>query len=316
MKRTQFKKDPDLMFLIQPMGQITFLKLQDEIIHNGCSVPVFVWNDFIIGGIEEYDICCRLNRPFNVRRLLFMSKNEVMSFICDEQLKRNDLKSEIRKYLLGKKYECELKIANDIVVMDFDAVMNHEENHKRVNKKELAEHIGKPYALSPGTILKYRDYMNAVDYIRDLFPAAASKILSGQLKISHANILLLGRLSRDEMAQIITSVEDYEIDHLSTADINRFLKWKRHGERQNTTGIIREDEPLIRKMPAYDPDSEICSLVLTIPSWIGSISKSVSQSDLKKASPSAIDRLRSSLYELRNAIGVAEAAILEVQRNG
>ena len=55
MKRTQFKKDPDLMFLIQPMGQITFLKLQDEIIHNGCSVPVFVWNDFIIGGIEEYD---------------------------------------------------------------------------------------------------------------------------------------------------------------------------------------------------------------------------------------------------------------------
>lgn len=310
MKRTLFKTDPELMVLIQPMDRITFLKLQDDIIHGGHGVTIYVWNDILIGGIEEYDICCSLNRPFNVRRLAFMDKYEAASFICEEQLKRNDLKPEIKKYLFGKRYECELKKISTTSDSSGDAV------YKRPGKKAIAADIGMPFALVPGTILKYYEYKTAIDCIRAVHPEIAGRILSGQLKVSHANAVLLGNLTGEEMRQIASAIEEYDIDHLSTADISRSLQWKQHGKHSGASERMISDEPLIRKMPEYDPDSEICSLVLTIPSWIGSISKAVSQSDLGKSSPTAINRLNSSLCELKNAIAMAESAVKEVHRNG
>ncbi len=310
MKRNQFKTDPELMVLIQPMDRLTFLKLQDDIIHGGYGVTIYVWNDILIGGIEEYDICCSLNRPFNVRRLAFMDKYEATSFICDEQLKRNDLKPEIKKYLFGKKYECELKKISTAPGNGEDAV------YRKLGKKAIATDIGMPFSLVPGTILKYFEYKTAIDCIRAVHPGIAGRILSGQLKVSHANAVLLGNLNSEEMQRIASAVEEYDIDHLSTADISRSLQWKQHGKHSGPSERMPADEPLIRKMPEYDPDSEICSLVLTIPSWIGSISKAVSQSDLRKSSPTAIKRLIGSLQELKHAIAMAESAVQEVQKDG
>ncbi len=317
MKRMQFKTDPELMILIQPLDHINFLKLQDNIIHEGCSAPIYVWDETIIGGIEEYSICCSLNRPFNVRRLAFMNKYEAMSFICDEQLKRNDLRMEIRKYLFGKKYECELKTTNTSTGAEYSSSDRSEETgNMKMRKRDIAEAVGRPYSLKPSTIMKYKDYSTAVDYLRSQEPEIARRILTGQLKVSHANILRLGRLSKKEIEQIITSIEDYEIDRLSTADISRSLQWKHSGKRGVEVEDTHAEEPLIRKMPEYDPDSDISSLVLTIPSWIGSISKSVAQSDLEKASPAAINRLICGLYDLKAAIGKAESAVQEVIKNG
>ena len=310
MKRMRFKTDPELMILIQPMDRITFLKLQDDIIHGENSITIYVWNDVLVSGIEEYDICCSLNRPFNVRRLAFMDNCEAVSFVCDEQLKRNDLKPEIRKYLFGKKCECELKkssMASDGKGKAF---------YKKRGKKAIAADIGTPYSLVAGTILKYYEYMAAIDNIRAWHPGIASRILAGQLKVSHANAVLLGSLTDEEMKQIASAIEEYDIDHLSTADISRSLQWKQRGKLISAPEKTSFEEPLIRKMPEYDPDSEICSLALTIPSWIGSISKALSQSDLGKASPAAVNRLINGLSELKYAIGKAESAVQEVQRNG
>ena len=60
--------------------------------------------------------------------------------------------------------------------------------------------------------------------------------------------------------------------------------------------------PSIKDMPQYDPDSEVASLALTIPSWISSMKRVSNASDMSKVSDNAKARLRNELDRLGNAI--------------
>ena len=56
----------------------------------------------------------------------------------------------------------------------------------------------------------------------------------------------------------------------------------------------------IKQMPAYDPDAEIISLTLTIPSWIDSIKRKCRSVSLENNSSKAIDGLIAALLKLSN----------------
>ena len=67
-----------------------------------------------------------------------------------------------------------------------------------------------------------------------------------------------------------------------------------------------EDIPTIRKLPKYDPDAEISSLTLTIPSWVSSIHRTCSNAPFDNISDGAKYKLRCQLFELKNAIFTIE----------
>ena len=56
----------------------------------------------------------------------------------------------------------------------------------------------------------------------------------------------------------------------------------------------------IKQMPAYDPDAEIISLTLTIPSWIDSIKRKCHSVSLENNSSRAIEGLIAALSKLSN----------------
>ena len=53
--------------------------------------------------------------------------------------------------------------------------------------------------------------------------------------------------------------------------------------------------PSIRNLPQFDPDAEIASLTLTIPSWNSSIERVLKVSDFKIASDTAKNKLKYQL---------------------
>ena len=53
--------------------------------------------------------------------------------------------------------------------------------------------------------------------------------------------------------------------------------------------------PSIRNLPQFDPDAEIASLTLTIPSWISSTERVLRVSDFKMASNTAKNKLKYQL---------------------
>lgn len=72
---------------------------------------------------------------------------------------------------------------------------------------------------------------------------------------------------------------------------------------------------LIKQMPKHDPDAMITSLSLTASSWINSIQKTVSLSDIDQVSEDAKINLYMQLSELKNEIDKT-LIILEEKDNG
>lgn len=69
----------------------------------------------------------------------------------------------------------------------------------------------------------------------------------------------------------------------------------------HTAGVIMPAvRTAIKEMPPYDPDAEISSLTLTIPSWISSIERTRASADLTLISPAARQRIKQQLTHLCN----------------
>ena len=64
-------------------------------------------------------------------------------------------------------------------------------------------------------------------------------------------------------------------------------------------------------MPAYDPDAEFSSLTLTLPSWISSVNRVRTVSDISKTSYTARSKLSEALIHLKCTIDVMLAVIKE-----
>ena len=60
--------------------------------------------------------------------------------------------------------------------------------------------------------------------------------------------------------------------------------------------------PSVKDMPSYDPDAEISSLTLTIPSWCSSLSRAISHADLQAVTDHARKNLHHELFRLMKTI--------------
>ena len=83
----------------------------------------------------------------------------------------------------------------------------------------------------------------------------------------------------------------------------KFRAMLEENRKKEAIPIIAPPTGTIKDMPAYDPDGEVCSLALTIPSWIGSINRTQSVSDFTKVSESAGAKL---IYELDRLVYTIE----------
>ena len=117
------------------------------------------------------------------------------------------------------------------------------------------------------------------------------QILSGDVKLSYENAVKLSQLSQKELIGLA----------------NRFLKQNNVYIRCSDTGkamikkaTVPAQTPIIsvKDMPKYDPDAEIFSLKLTIPSWISTIKRVRSSTDRSVISKSAKDQLSDALQQL------------------
>ena len=130
--------------------------------------------------------------------------------------------------------------------------------------------------------------------------------MSGQLKISQENIIRLSRCSDQEIRRLYNSFSGKSSDFIRyscTKDV--FPEKKKEPASTLIAGSIKD-------MPVHDPDAEISSLVLTIPSWVSSIDRACSLSNLGEISNNARCKLIKELVTLRETIESMLAAIKEV----
>jgi len=292
--------------LIRPLKHSEFLQLEENICKDGCLQPIVIWNGTIVDGHNRYAICLKHNIPFTTKNMTFSCKDEVIAWICKNQLVRRNISEETRHYLIGRQYESEkniLRIKNPNgynQYTDPNCTKKHTPIKYRVSQSRhtTAQRIADENHVTHGTVQKYAIFTKALDEISKKEPELTRKILSGKYKISHKNIMALSELSADELRKINKRVEKNNLPYMRYSSTRRAIENK--PDETKPVKLLRT--PSIKDMPEYDPDSTIVELSLTIPSWISSIKRMENNTNLDNVSDTAIGELENALLDLHSII--------------
>lgn len=305
--------DPEFKGLIKPLQTKEYLQLENNIIMDGCRDAIITWNGIIIDGHNRYEICHRHNIPFRIHEMEFDCREAVIAWICANQLGRRNISEETRKYLIGVQYHTEKVVAskrnargvNQYSSDDFGSEMTVEELEREINKS-TADRIADEHHIAHGTVQKYSIYSNALDEIAKVDPELVSKILSGDIKISHKNVVEVSKFEPKDIRKFHRYVKKHP---------EKFIRYSSTRNAVNTGRRELDPDkykgPSVKDMPAFDPDAEVSSLTLTIPSWASSIERTKNKADLTIVSDKARANLVSALYNLQNCVDGMLKAIKE-----
>lgn len=309
--------DEEFQRLHIPMVEKKFKRLEQNIYQRGATKPILIWNGYIVDGHKRYDIFHRRNIPFRVHIVDFSSRNEIMDWLCDKNLLRQDLTDEYRKYFIGKKL-----LIQYALIKDTDSETLHDNVSQSTtpqNKYLLALQIGQTFSLSYVTVLKYAHYAQAIDSIYRWEPGIAEQILTASVKVSHDNVLLISQLPPDNLKKLRSGFDSGRFDKLMSSQI--WHEIKEDHKKAVTQPKKKMDKPKaeIKNMPKYDPDAELLSLTLTIPMWKSSMERVKAVAKLEHTSAAAKDNLINQLSALSRTIDELISHIKEAdneQRNG
>ena len=292
------KIDPEFKSLMHPLSEKEFLSLRESLLEGKAAYSIAAWNDYLIDGYERYMICHQENLPYHVHRIGFSCREHAITWICREQLKKENLPNERFRYLIGKRYETE-RIVRKSSSSDTASPASHSKL-QNTNSYQTALKLGKEYSLSHNTVYKYGIYSRMVDIVLEKDADLAQKILSGKLRISHDNIIELSRLPQENIKRLNKSLSKDGIEHIVISDILRGFQWKRVVEPR--TKQIPQEEIPIKQMPQFDPNAAPSSLAYTMPSWEGTIKRIRNETDFQIVSEDVKNKLAFQIRQLQNTL--------------
>ena len=301
--------DQEFKTLIRPLRKDEYLQLEVNLTIDGCRDPIITWNNIIIDGHNRYEICNRLRIPYAVREMPFESRDQVIVWICNNQLGRRNISEETRRYLIGKQYELE-KVArkNPPNINGFNQYKQRDKKERGESFRRTAQKLSTQYHVSTGAVQKYAIFSRALDTVGRADPELPGKILSGTFKISHENLVALSKMPPEEIRRIGSKPENLQRPFTSYSDTRKeFLDID-----EEPADSMEENLPLIKVTPKHDPDAEITGLTLTVPSWVSSIERARKLANMSAASADARSRLEKALLALQEKVSEILSDIREV----
>jgi len=276
-----------------------YLLLEKELIENGCKEPISVWNGYIIEGIERYEICLNHGIPFYINDMDFDCKEAALAWVCSNQLKMGELVEEYRRFLIGIQYSYE-RVANSKRrkrgAMQYTATDNPEAKLNFQMEENISNAIGEENNVAAGTVRKYASYARALMVLDRKEPQLFTKIITGQYKISHNNIVHLSKMSEQEVKRFTKRISSTNNIYIQYKNSRKLFQVKPKTEDTTTK------PPSIKDMPEFDPDAEVVGLTLTIPTWTSSMNRVLNKTDFKIVSEKAKSKLIDVLLDLETVI--------------
>lgn len=290
--------------LYQPMSEQEFEALERRILTRNDTVEIKTWNSIVLYDYEKYEICQKYKIPFVISRIYPRNSEEALLWLCKNQLERSDLTFEMRRYLIGKRFLYERILgAHDVALRRASSSIRGRPKSTESKYDDCAvktqERLGREYNLSSATIWKYKMFAEAIDIICEISEDFCREILLSNLKVSQENVIAISRLTDKEVLDMAEFILRENGDFATFAN-SRKLMSKATSDKAEEITIIKPTT--IKDMPKYDPDAEIASLTLTIPSWISSMKRVCATSNTSNISQNAKDKLFNELDRLVNAV--------------
>lgn len=309
--------DKEFQNLIPPLSKFEFETLEDSIVRDGCLNDIIVWNNTIIDGHNRYKICKRHNIPFAIIEIDFNSKEEAKIWICRNQLGRKNISDDIRKYLIGKRFEFEKIVGaknyqgnnpyrktDELTNIEPTVLLNPQTNEKEyiteLSAGKTSRRIADEYHITHLTVNKYATYARAVDKIESKVPGLREIIVSGKYKIPVPKIVRISELSAKNIKSLFE-----EIARLSEEDSSKDIKRRIDNETKDEKRgrpAGKADIPKIKSMPKYNPEAELLSLCFTVPSWNQTIISACEKTQFDNVSAETKTRTQTVMNEILNSI--------------
>ncbi len=300
--RYTLKIDPEFRRLVFPYSHEEYDKLEQKMIRVGCKEPVLVWYGHIIQAFEQYEICMAHKIPFKIKNINFRAREEAISIICREELLARQLPKNQRRYLIGKQYNADTIIeAHNAAGTDQFKERSRRDLFKGKKFYEnsackIRERIAGDYHVNVCSVIRYSAFAQAIDYIAAIRSEAANQILSGKMKITMETVMDCYGKNEDEVAQLLLMSGERKSMKKPSAAEKKIAK--------ATT---------IKDMPVFDPDAEINSLALTIPSWISFINRTRTTANFSLLTLKGRNQLEQELEQLQETTEAMIYALKEVR---
>lgn len=313
-KHNELIIDPDVAALFLPTDYNHLRVIRENIRLGIAPSPFPEWNGILMDRLDEYNEYVNAGVEIKTQPFLFSSKNTMLAGIC--QLIAADIPkmTPYKIYLIGKQYQYHKA-----------AYLNKELDcpDKRLSLEELKEKYTKDihpsvvemvdlYNVAAGTIHFYSRYAAAIDLIREKNSGFASLILSERIHIPKKELVRMCDLSASELEELMARIEAEHLQRITLSMIPGHVPVYIEREKPHLDNRIL---PEIKQMPKYDPDADVSSLALTVPSWSDSIRRVRTRTDMSAVTPGAADRLIFELGILENNIHIIKHELEEIAKD-
>ena len=211
------KIDPEFQSQIPPLTDDEFKQLEENILKEGKLLsPLIVWNNILVDGHNRYAILQKHPEIyFSTMPLPFENREEVLAWICKNQLGRRNLTPEQKKFLIGKQYSVEHRkpggngnnqytattqkaVPEELCQIDTIPPTSAEASIR----KQIAERNN----VSESYVVRSEKFMRGVEIMEQMMPGTKEKILSGQFKVRDADMHRLARADFPNRKQIVHEI--------------------------------------------------------------------------------------------------------------
>ncbi len=233
------KIDPEFASQIPPLTPDELEQLEANILQDGVVInPIIIWNGVIVDGHNRYHVLVKYPEiHYSTFEKTFADRNEVMAWICKNQLGRRNLTADQKKYLIGKQYKAERAshggnrgTIRDEKTGEFTAsseIRNLRSGIKTCERIAKENHVGKTY------VMDARNYADGVDAAEEVIPGTRQEILSGEICPIESAVKAVAQAPPDKREELANHLRDPEVQ-----------RRKKHRERKEET----EDERIMRQI--------------------------------------------------------------------
>ena len=317
MQRTDYtlKTDPEFRRLVAPLTLAEQNALEEEIFSTTRDRKICIWYNTILVDYTYYEYCELLQLSYETISIPYTSREEAVAWICENQLRRQNLPSEMWRYLIGKRSMTEIKLgAHEYASLPQRTTRRafaiNSKSKYDSSQTRTRERIGEQYGLGPSTVRKYEYYAIALEQLRETIPDFIDAHLAGKYKLSMDRVTAMSEMSPQELQKECELV-------IAETQLRIPTTWKKRlcPEVTKTEQDLRRPVT-IKDMPEYDPDAEIASLALTIPSWVNTMNRVKKSADITATTSGGRERLTHALKLLNDTTVMMLMSIKEVDLRG
>jgi hypothetical protein len=198
--------DAEFAALIPPLSTEERQQLEDNIVeHGGARDPLVVWASkgtlTLLDGHNRYEICTRLELPFDVHELRFKSREEAEDWIDKNQLGRRNLDARQMSLLRGRRY-------NRVKLTPEQSGALHGEGSDKMSDPRSASSLAAEHGVDEKTIRRDGKFAEAVEAL-----GIEREIVTGEIDApKHAIVAAAQYLSdRPSLAEVTAARQQLEL---------------------------------------------------------------------------------------------------------